>query len=168
MDLPKGLEEVKSLFSIINRKNFELLPQEDRDRLMALLPADSKEAAEEILDKLWDEDSSYFRGTHPISLLKSLIDSRALSEVLTTLTQHRSNTERADWKRRSTCSNCSRTSRMRGARPKSGTTSPALFRRSVSLIRTSVISRSPIRSTTRSWNRSGSGRFPAIRRASAT
>jgi len=85
LEIPKGLEEVQDMSSIINKKIFDLLPPEDQKHLLQFLPSGAKESSEEIIEKLWDEEANYFRAMHPLKLFKEMLDSDYFSEVSTSI-----------------------------------------------------------------------------------
>ena len=78
--LPKRLIESDPA-CLFTKSNFARLPADCQARLLTLLPRDCEEAASELLEKLWDLQSSYFRGLHPVELFKKLLGSGYFTQV---------------------------------------------------------------------------------------
>jgi hypothetical protein len=78
--LPKRLVDADPL-SLFTKANFNRLPPECQARLRTLLPQDNEEITDQVLEKLWEHTSSYFRGLHPVKLFKTLLTSGYFTQV---------------------------------------------------------------------------------------
>ena len=73
VEVPKALLDSNNLFSIFNKDTFDTLPTEEKNKLLQLLPSGDKN---EILEKLFNPESTYFRSSHPVKLLGSLLNNQ--------------------------------------------------------------------------------------------
>ena len=78
LDLPQGFHDPAAAFT---KENFSALPESVRERLLTMLPGVNKEEKEEILEKLWNPDSTYFRAMHPANLFKFFLENQHFTET---------------------------------------------------------------------------------------